>query len=284
MSDGITKWSNRPEELEQYWLSNPDNLPDYRVQMLALIEKEMKENPNSTIMDCGCGTGLVFQYLKEEYKERYFGVDFTQDMIDYCIKKNPKYADHFMRVDLTSIDSDAMMFFNGHHLYITQNVIQHIMLWQIALENIFYACDGTILLCERTHNLNTVLVGYEPAYRWRFNVQDFYDVMTYFNQQFNYNGDVKIVGTPKTTDNLEDCLTIFKVQRNKKDRITHDELEYYINELFIREKTVIRKWLPRKTKRERIQEYIKNKVSSYYTTIKNWVKAQVFEPVPSPSP
>ena len=283
MNKGITKWTNRSDKLNDYWIA-PDSLPEYRTRMIEEIILELDKDKSFTVMDCGCGTGLLFKYLPDKYKNRYYGVDFTQDMIDFCKKEYPEYADRFKQLDLTDIKCEDMEFFNGHNVYATQNVIQHILLFQEALDNIFYACNGTIIMCERTHFLTTCIVYYEPVLRWRFNVQDFYDILTHFAKQYDYQSEVEIIEQPLSHHNREKAVTMFRVRRNDNWKVTHDELEHYITDFFIREKTVIRKWLPRKTKRERIKEYIKNKVSSYYTTIKNWVKAQVFEPVPSPSP
>ena len=90
MKDGITDWTNRAKLVNDYWTA-PKDIPEYRVQMLKLIVEELEMNPTATIMDCGCGTGLTFKYLPDEYKDRYYGVDFTQEMVDYCKENYPEY-------------------------------------------------------------------------------------------------------------------------------------------------------------------------------------------------
>jgi len=251
-----TDWSTRPTEIEQYWLNNPE-LPEYRHQMLMLIEEELRNNPKSTIMDCGCGTGLIFEYLADEFKDRYYGCDFTYEMVEYCKEKYPKHADRFMRVDLTSMSLDEFTFFMGKNIYVTQNVIQHILMHQRAIESIA-ECADTIIMCERTHDLHTCLAGYEPAYRWRFNLKDFYDMLTFFTNEMQYLGDVEIMGQPLTTDKLEKAVTIFRVRRHEPWIVTEDMMMSYNEEYFIRKKMMVKEYIPKPRKRDRIIKFFKS--------------------------
>lgn len=256
MKEERTDWSKRPEELEHYWLNNPV-LPDYRIQMLMLIEEELRNNPESTIMDCGCGTGLMFEYLDDEFKDRYYGCDFTQDMIDYCKVNYPAYADRFMRLDLTQMSLEQTRFFIGKNVYVTQNVIQHILVFQRALNDIV-ECADTIIMCERTHDLPTCLAGYEPAYRWRFNLRDFYDILTFFTYENEYKGAVEIMGQPLTTDKLEKAVTIFRARRLIEWKVSDAEKDFYVEEYFNRKKMVIREYIYKPRKRDIIIKFFKS--------------------------
>jgi len=263
MSEGKTSWTNRIKIVNDYW-TNPKEIPEYRVKMLEAIIEELNKNKENTLMDCGCGTGLLFEYLPDKYKDRYYGVDFTQEMIDYCKNQYPDYEDRFKRMDLTKINNEDRQFFDAHAIYVTQNVMQHILLFQEALDNIFYSATNVIILCERTHELNTCIVGYEPAYRWRFNLKDFYDILNFYKTIYDYAGDIEILGQPKTTDDIEKAVTMFRVYRYIPLKLSSDILKEYNDKYFNRVKTVIRKRLPPLSRKQRIINFIKKVINVFF--------------------
>ncbi len=256
MKDGKTDWTSRVDIVNDKWTA-PDDIPEYRVQMLKLIIEELEKDPKATIMDCGCGTGLLFKYLPDEYKHRYYGVDFTQEMIDHCKEAYPEHADRFMRMDLTSMEIKELGFFMGKNVYVTQNVIQHILPFQRAMENIVELAD-VVIMCERTHDLSTCIAGYEPAYRWRFNLKDFYDMLFFFTNEDEYLGDVEIMGQPLTTDNLEKTITIFRVRRNEAWIVSDAEHDFYVEEYFNRKPLIIREHMYKPRKRDKIIKFFKS--------------------------
>jgi SAM-dependent methyltransferase len=241
-----TFWDGRSEELNTIWEA-PEEVPEYRQVMQALITQELKDNPELDLVDCGSGTGLVYRYLPEELKPRYRGFDFTRDMVNYCKEKYPEAQDRFKQVDLTK---PRLQSIRGD-LLITQNVIQHILLWQYALDNIFKNARHGVILCERTHRGQTLLAGYEPAYRWRFNIRDFFDVLEYLKNKYNYKGEVEILGHPLTTNEEPNCLTIYRVYRTKEsERHTIDLGDFIYEPLAIHPKR------PYRTKTQRIKRFI----------------------------
>ena len=42
---------------------------EYRMKMLAFIHEEAEVLGDATIVDCGCGTGILFDYLPDSLKE-----------------------------------------------------------------------------------------------------------------------------------------------------------------------------------------------------------------------
>jgi len=172
--------------------------------MMQRITEVLAVNPDYTLLDCGCGTGLIYEQLPEPYKDRYTGFDFTQDAVDLCQKTHPEGT--FYRGNLLDPDS-----FKGGDLMITQNVIQHTLLWQEAIRNIYSKQPQVILMCERTQQQPTEIAGYSPALRWRFNVDDLRKVLEF------YGGDeytpVEILGHPRTTKNEVNLLTIYRTRR-----------------------------------------------------------------------
>jgi len=197
--------------LDNIW-RNPtkQNRAEYRIKMLGFINEEAELFSDATIVDCGCGTGILFDYLSDELKERYIGLDFTPEMVQHCKNVFKGYEDRFHRVDLlnpqdlTNLVKDIK---NGT-IFVTQNVIQHITLFQIATYNIFAQSPTSVLMCERTHLENTRIQGYNPT-RWRFREDDYYHMLEYFA------GDrytVEKLGRPRTTKNERNMLTIFRVR------------------------------------------------------------------------
>jgi len=253
MNEGITSWTNRSGIVHEYWVE-PENIPEYRERMIEEIICELDKDKSNTVMDCGCGTGLLFKYLPDEYKDRYYGVDFTQEMIDFCHEHYPEHKDRFRRMDLTKVSMIDHSYFDGHAVYVSQNVIQHILLFQEALDTIFYGAKSMVLLCERTHFLASCIVGYEPAFRWRYNVQDFYEVLLHFAEKYAYLGPVEILGHPITTNNREKAVTMFRVYREIPGELSPSMVEEYREKYLIRERTVIRKWKPRPTKWQRVKQ------------------------------
>ena len=210
-----TYWTRRAKELNKFWTS-PQEIPEYRQMMIAVLDDMLENWNDATILDCGCGTGLLYKYLPKEHKSKYYGVDFTQDMIDHCQNEFKTAKKRFARVDLTA---NKLM---PHDILVTQNVIQHILLFQEALDNIFSTAKEAVVFCERTHEFNTVIAGYEPAFRWRFNQLDFYLILDHFARKYSYLGDVEILGMPKTTKDETDMLTIYRVYRTRKVRAKYD--------------------------------------------------------------
>ena len=202
-----TLWTNRAEELNKIW-TNREDISEYRQTMLRLIEAELASERCEGVLDCGCGSGLVYRYLGDQFKQSYQGVDFTQDMIDYCSNAFPEASERFNQHDLTK----PLM--RNADLLITQNVLQHILLWQVALENIMYHARECVIICERTHKGQTLIAGYDPAVRWRFNVQDMKKAIKFFADKYGYIGEVEILAHPLTTFDEADCLTIYRVYRN----------------------------------------------------------------------
>ena len=124
-----TEWSGRSDTLNKIWKDHEGGIPEYRQAMLTLIEADLIDNPDHTVVDCGCGTGLVYKYLDPNLRDRYRGFDFTSDMINFCIDQFPEAMDQF---DTSDITTPNLRKIKGD-LLITQNVVQHCLLWQMAL-------------------------------------------------------------------------------------------------------------------------------------------------------
>jgi len=184
---------------------------EYRIKMLGFIVEEAERLGDATIVDCGCGTGILFDYLPDELKSRYVGLDFTPEMVQHCKATFKGYEDRFHRADLLKASelSSLLSGVENGTIFVTQNVIQHITLYQVAVGNIFTQSPASVLMCERTHLETTRIQGYEPT-RWRFNENDYHRMLEYFAAG-RYT--VEKLGRPRTTKNESNMLTIFRVRR-----------------------------------------------------------------------
>lgn len=197
-----TPWTGRHVFLENVW-KQLGKIPQYRNQMKNNIVDVLRGNPDYEMLDLGCGTGLTYESLPEEYRNRYTGMDFTQSMIDFCNEKYPEGK--FVHGDLLKHDS-----YPQADLLITQNVLQHILLWQEAMRGIYAHKPQVIIMCERTSNKPTGIFGYSPAVRWVFNIDDYRRAMDY------YGGDdytpTEILSHPRNTKNQPGMLTIYRTR------------------------------------------------------------------------
>lgn len=200
-----TPWTGRQNFLDMVW-NQLGKIPQYRNQMKNNVVDVLRSHPEYKMLDCGCGTGLTYEYLPKEYRHRYTGLDFTKDMVDHCRGKYPDGS--FIQADLLDHES-----YPRADLVITQNVLQHILLWQEAMRGIYDKEPQVIIMCERTSTKPTSIFGYSPAVRWVFNIEDYRKAMTF------YGGDkytpVEILSHPKNTKNQPGMLTIYRTRRIK---------------------------------------------------------------------
>ena len=59
----------------------------YPKQLRKIIDKKIKINRKSKILDAGCGTGLVAQTLKDLKFENIIGLDYSKDMLEIAKSK-----------------------------------------------------------------------------------------------------------------------------------------------------------------------------------------------------
>jgi 2-polyprenyl-3-methyl-5-hydroxy-6-metoxy-1,4-benzoquinol methylase len=195
-----TSWSKKVPFLSKYWTKR--GIPEYRDFMIKKITELLEKNPHWKILDAGCGTGLMFNYLPEWAKENYTGIDFTPEMIEYCKKNYPEYSDRFFSGSI--LESGIIP---SSDIIATQNVIQHILLYQQALKNLVEKTRNILILCERTHSEPTIIFGYDPV-RWRFREEDMLECLQFYGDKYGFNVP-KVIAHPKSTENLENVIAIY---------------------------------------------------------------------------
>jgi SAM-dependent methyltransferase len=166
----ITPWTGKVDRCRAIW--EKDKPTPYREKVAELISARLYANPKWTLLDAGCGTGMLYKYLPDDLKERYIGIDFTGDMIDFCRKTYPEGDFRLMSIFDFAIIPEA-------DIVVTQNVLQHILAYQVAMFILMQKARNCVVFLERTHDQPTVIVGYDPV-RYRFFREDILNCMRTF--------------------------------------------------------------------------------------------------------
>lgn len=200
-----TPWTGRAEELNRMWTE--PGVPEYRVDMIHIITRYLFRHPEATVLDAGCGTGLLYSLLPSCMRDRYTGLDFDHDMLEYACQHYPEgrfiHGNILKYSDLPVAD-----------LIITQNVLQHIIPWQFAAENLICQAKKAILLCERSNKVRTVAKTYSPVISWSFKEDDMLKTIRYIGK--GVWGDIqgpKVLSRPRCTQGRRGVLTIYGMRR-----------------------------------------------------------------------
>jgi len=112
--------------------------------------------PHGIMLDIGVGAGRTTEYFSKIY-ERYFGIDYSQNMIEYCIKKFKGMPNvSFMVLDarnLSIFENDAFNFVLFSHGGLDS--VEHgdrIMI----LKEIWRICKNGGYFCFSTSNLDAI--------------------------------------------------------------------------------------------------------------------------------
>lgn len=85
-------WRNEStaKRIDGYWVTSPDE-QKHRRNIADLVATEM-HSPFSTILEVGCGTGLVYEALRDVVgpQMRYRGIDNAETMLKIAIKRYPE--------------------------------------------------------------------------------------------------------------------------------------------------------------------------------------------------
>lgn len=76
--------------------------PIYRTTLAQILREQLKHTLPKSIMDFGCGTGTLLSYL-EKHKFKYWGVDLSEDMANFCRQKLKK-PNQIIMADVTCLD------------------------------------------------------------------------------------------------------------------------------------------------------------------------------------
>lgn len=198
-----TPWTGLAEKYDRQWRT-PET-PEYRAEMVRLITELLEANPRWTLLDAGCGTGFMFELLPDWAKARYRGIDYTADMVEFCRKRFP--GGDFRLADILVDELPRA------NVVATQNVVQHITLWQIAVLRLVKVAGDAVIMCERTHGEPSRIVGYDPT-RWRFNPRDMLECMRHCGDElWGPSQEPEVVGYPRHTDGRPGLVAIYRMVR-----------------------------------------------------------------------
>ena len=97
---------------------------------VALDELETQQilsriTPNSTVLEIGCGIGLLYQKLVESTAlTEYVGTDVVHEFIEVCRRKRRNDNDRFFQLDMTEVNSET--FNKKFDFIISKRAIQNI--------------------------------------------------------------------------------------------------------------------------------------------------------------
>ena len=94
------------------------SLGNYDYNKAVLKFERCNISKEKTVLDIGCGTGNLLRYLKSkcDYDEsNYTGVDFSETMINSCIKQYPEAQ--FLRGDILETDKSDSFYLTLHKTY-----------------------------------------------------------------------------------------------------------------------------------------------------------------------
>ncbi|MCS7115210.1 MAG: class I SAM-dependent methyltransferase [Nitrososphaerota archaeon] len=102
----MDEWSQKRETMQHYDLTSQTYDMQYAEEQAAKIEAAMKSvklEKQSIVLDVGCGTGLLFNYVANQAK-MVLGLDISRKILNEARKK----AEKFGNVYLVLADADHM--------------------------------------------------------------------------------------------------------------------------------------------------------------------------------
>jgi len=83
------------------WPNEEDLKTRFKVMLDILMSSGAYTEERINILDFGCGTAKLLDYIKDEYDQGYFGytgLDISDKFIEHCVKKHPKTTFHCMDI------------------------------------------------------------------------------------------------------------------------------------------------------------------------------------------
>lgn len=105
------EWSQKRDAMQHYDLTAKTYDLQYAEEQKVKIEtalENVKFSKNSLILDVGCGTGLLFEYVADK-AEMVVGLDISKKILEQAKKRSAK----FDNVHLVLADADHTPFKNG---------------------------------------------------------------------------------------------------------------------------------------------------------------------------
>jgi ubiquinone/menaquinone biosynthesis C-methylase UbiE len=122
----------------------------YSIEWLRQMVKYIPKGKKVNILDIGCGTGILFELLKEEgFNFKYTGVDLSESMINVGKKRYPG-------IDLRVMDSENLEFDDkSFDVVFMRSVLHHLPNPVQALKEMKRVSQGMIIVSEPLRNVLT---------------------------------------------------------------------------------------------------------------------------------
>ena len=120
--------------------------PLIRNSYLKIIDKAINSKNVKSVIDIGCGTGLIANLFANRYKHiKFVGIDFSNSIYyakDFSKKHNINNVSYAQQ-DLLDVDTDVQ-----YDLVVCQGVLHHIPEYKLAINKInkLVHANGTIVL------------------------------------------------------------------------------------------------------------------------------------------
>jgi len=154
-----TAWTGRTEFLDQHWKKT--RLEFFRRDLKRTLEHFWK--PDFKILDCGCGSGLTYEYLEDHIKPFYVGLDFTEEWLELCRNRYPNGK--FVYGDVLNLKYPD----NSFEIVTSTALLQHIKEWRRALAEMVRVAKHLVVTTTRIHKNPTEVSPVVEVFTWRFN-------------------------------------------------------------------------------------------------------------------
>ncbi|PIN75605.1 hypothetical protein COV18_02045 [Candidatus Woesearchaeota archaeon CG10_big_fil_rev_8_21_14_0_10_37_12] len=127
----------------------------YSKEWLRYMIKKAKVSEGSTVLDIGCGTGILYEVLREEGLDcKYIGADLSPEMISVGKKRYPS-------IDLRIMDSEKLDFPDKSVDFIFMKAVLHHLPNPVkALSEMKRVAKKTVIVSEPLNNILTELPRY----------------------------------------------------------------------------------------------------------------------------
>ncbi len=127
----------------------------YSKEWLRAMIRQVDLSKVKSILDIGCGTGILYEVLREEnYQGKYTGTDLSPDMLEVGRKR-------YKGIDLRTMDCEKLDFpSKSHDVVFMRSVLHHIPNPVNAIKEMKRVSKKTIIIGEPARNILTSFPRY----------------------------------------------------------------------------------------------------------------------------
>tara|TARA_B100000700_G_C14930058_1_gene801494 strand:+ start:338 stop:1123 length:786 start_codon:yes stop_codon:yes gene_type:complete len=144
--------------LERFKKNSPNKVCSNDIGLDAFESQQIlsKISDYKSVLEIGCGNGLLYEELRKSYKlSKFVGTDFVDELVKECASKKIDNNDIFIQLDMTEVAQNT---FNSKFDFVIskraiQNVLDHSLQME-AIDNFGYFLndDGLMILVESSND------------------------------------------------------------------------------------------------------------------------------------